>query len=204
MYVDVRELPKCCKEVLKRIGFNRKEIQLETAERVSLRHPVSLPYNRGFCVLVNLTSGKYRVGVGSYGGTNQFHTTIVDDCNFKFRLPSNFILIKGEHGSNGSFATMTMCPSGALPFVGSEDDCEDRMYKLLKIFYKTNGNRRSELLGSVKQLDIRDAIKLSFLAKGGMSIETLIYQNFNSLKITKRGKKFIRKYESMFPHKKIL
>jgi hypothetical protein len=197
MYVDVRELPKCVKEVLRKIGFNKKEIPFDTAERVTLRHLVSLPYNRGFSIIINLSNGKYRVGIGSYGGTNQFHTTIVDDCNYKFRLPSNFILIKGEHGSNGSFATMTMRPGGALPFVGSEDDCEDRMYKLLKIFFKTSGNRRIELLGEIKPLDIKDAIKLNFLAYVG-SMTT------GNLKITKRGKKYIRKYEELFPGKKIL
>lgn len=197
MYVDVRELPKCVKEVLRRIGFNKREITFDTAERVTLRHLVSLPYNRGFSIIVNLSNGKYRVGVGSYGGTNQFHTTIVDDCNYKFKLPPNFLLIKGEHGSNGSFATMTMRPGDALPFASSEEDCEDRMYKLLKIFFKTTGRKRDEMLGTIKPLDIKDAIKLNFLSYVG-SMAT------SHLKITKKGKKYIRQYEELFPSKKIL
>lgn len=196
MFVDVRELPRCVKEILKRIGFNKREISFERAQKISLRCPITLPYNRGFCILLNLTSGKYKIGLGSFGGTNQFTKTIVDDCGYHFNIPENFIIIKGEHGQSGTWATLTMRPEEALPFVGLEEDCHDRMYKILKVLHKTAGKRRDELIKGFRPADISDGVKLSYIAVRGRTSDYL--------KITKRGKKFIRQYEELFPNKEVL
>ena len=195
MFVDVRDLPKCIKEILKKIGFNKREIAFERAQRISFKQPISLPYNRGFAILVNLTSGKYKIGLGSFGGTNQYTQTIVDDCSYHFNLPENVALVKGEHGENGTLAILTMRPEGALPFVGLQDDYEVRTYKILKVLHNSTGKRRNELMRGFRSVDINDCIKLSLLNVCGKS---------DYPKLTKRGKKFIRQYEELYPDKQLI
>ena len=196
-YIDVRELPKCVRDVLKNVlGWRKSEITFELAEKISLRHSASLRYNRGFAILIDLRTGKYRVGVGSYGGSNQSFSTIVDDCDFRFKFPSHYVIIKGEHGTNGSYAVLYMRPDSALPIVGSTDDKEDRQYKILKIYQNTNGNSRDILLSGSKVTDFRDLLKAALL---------MHYKDNKTkkedFKLTKRGKKFVKHYETMYPHK---
>lgn len=193
MYVNVRELPRCVREVLKKVGYKKKEISYSLDERISLQHSASLRYNRGFTAIIDLISGKYRIGLGSFGGTNQFQKTIVDDCTMKFKFPASFVILCGEHGNGGNLSTMTMRPDGALALVGSEDDIEDRLYKILKIYKKVTGDQRDDLLCAVSPYDIREALKIGYLSQ--------LPRNLFEYRLTKRGKVFVKRYEEDFPHK---
>ena len=192
-YIDIRELPKIIQKVLCKVGYMRKEITYNIVNLISLRHAPSLRYHRGFSALINLETGKYKIGVGSYGGTNQYSNTIVDDCNIEFKFPASYVIIKGEQGASGSYASMYMCPDGALPINTSEEDIEDRIYKILKIFKCAPKHKVEALAKSARVLDISDAINNSLIVmKKNMFYAT-----------TKKGKKFIHRYELMFPEKKI-
>ncbi len=196
-YIDIRELPKCVRDVLKKVGWIKQEISFELVEHISLRQSTALRYNRGFAVIVNIKTGKHRIGIGSYGGSNQMFKTIIDDCDYRFTFPAHYVIIKGEHGAGGSYATLYMRPDSALPVVGSEDDQEDRQYKILKIYQNTAyGNTRNILLSGSKPADLRDLLRSAMIVycKEPKTKE-------EGFKITKRGRKFVKKYETMFPHK---
>ena len=196
-YIDIRELPKCVRDVLKKvIGWKRNEIPFELIERISLRRSSTLRYNRGFAILINLDTGAYRIGIGSYGGSNQSFNTIIDDCDFRFKFPANYVIIKGEHGTNGVYATLYMRPDNTLALIGSDEDHEDRKYKILKICQNITFPTKNVLLAGSKPIDLRDLIKSSMLVsyKDNKTKQ-------ESLRITKLGKKCIKRYEAMYPHK---
>lgn len=191
IYVDVKDLPKPVRIILKRIGFSRKEVQFDTSSDISLRIPTMLRYNRGFCAIVDVANSRYRIGFGSYGGTNQFQKTIVDDCNYRFKIPHSHLVIKGEQGDNGCYATIIGRPDGIFKPNGSDADEEDRIYRILKICKEYSGDKRDRSLEQCKLVDISTILDLGYM----------VYHKEETLKITKRGKRFIKKYENLFPHK---
>lgn len=194
MLADIRTLPKCIKEVLRRVGYARNEIEIEKTDKMSLRRVPCLRYNRGFSAIVDLHSGRYRIGVGSFGGSNQCFSTIVDDCDHEFEFPSHIAIVKGEHGDCGNYAKILIHPDGPISVPEVEDEQEDRIYRLLKIYKSTSGKKREKWLIGMHAMDLRDAMKLGLIQ---------IFSN-GGAKVTKRGKKYIRKYEASFPHNKIL
>ena len=185
-------MPGVLRHVLNRIGFKEKEIVLNTVSEFSLKHDVSIRYNRGFCAVINMPLGKYKIGYGAFGGSNQNFKTIVDDCDYKFKLPKYYAVIKGEHRGNNVYAQLYMRSDADLPNSLNDESFDYRVYKLMKIYKLYTGAERREKLFTASTMDLHAAIKESMLAA-----------RKNGYKITKRGKKFIKRFEEMNPTKKL-
>ena len=196
LYLDTRELPKCIRVVLKKLGYFKREITVEYNDKVSLKNYSSLRYNRSFAAIVDLKTSKHVIGYGLAGGTNQFTTRIVDDCDHKFVFPSTYVVIKGESGDNGCYASLVVRTDCPITFQSSTEDWLDRIYKILKIYLRIQEPMRHVLLKGFKSLDIKDAMDNGLIALN--SNRNILLQE---VKITKKGKKFIARVENMFPEK---
>ena len=194
-FVDVYDLPKPLKDVLYKIGYKKKEIAIQSNDKVCLGTSSVLRYNRGFAAVIDLLNDKYRIGYGSYGGSNQHFRTIIDDCPYNFQFPAHVVVITGEQGANGNYATLTVNPESNLSFFKNAEPKEYRIYKVAKIYMTAFRVRKDELLKNekIRVIDISDAVKASVLV-----------ENKNGLKITKRGKKFVKYFEMQHPDRKFL
>jgi hypothetical protein len=106
-YVSVNELPTIARQALDSLSYNRKDIQVVTAESVVLAGAGG-DGRRDFVTMVNLTTSAAETHWGSWGGQNMFNrTNAVDNDETSYPLPMNGLIIKGSiGGGHGTYATI--------------------------------------------------------------------------------------------------
>lgn len=100
MYVDISDLPDPILKLLGKVRYMKKDIQVETRERVS-------PFGGGqdgyreFVGIVNLGTEECKVEYGSWGGSNPFNANNrVDRDTQSYDIPPNFAVVKGSEGGS--------------------------------------------------------------------------------------------------------
>jgi hypothetical protein len=181
MYIDVRECPPHVRAALEAIGYGARDIELVAAESFS-------PYSeagkgsRGVCVIVNLATGEREQLRGSWGGSNPFARTLVDDSQELVPMPANAAVIKGQTGYPRTFARILVHPD-ALPRLlpAAEQDRDaltDAEQQAIYCFAAIKGGayRRDELARrNVSAATVDDLVARGYLKRarnGATSITT--------------------------------
>jgi len=97
MYVETKTLSTHLQAALKSLGYGRKDIKVIAEETTSLASSGGDGY-RGFACLVNLDTGERKTLQGSWGGSNMFVKTVVDDSTQNIQLPAHGAVIQGHRG----------------------------------------------------------------------------------------------------------
>lgn len=114
VYGPVRELPDCIRRALKSVGYGSRDINIETAEKISIIQ-AGCDGQRGFVILVNLESGEYTLQKGSWGGSNCFNPdNPVDLDDNEYSIPVNGAVIRGSEGYPRTFARITLHPNNMI------------------------------------------------------------------------------------------
>ena len=117
MYIRTKELPPILRHVLKQVGYNCPDVEVEVAEEVQPFYPAGQG-SRAFVIPVNLLTQQYEIRSGSWGGSNMFTPPAVPDDS---RAPAVLIPPNGAIviGSSGHWATarIYISPQTAAPLL---------------------------------------------------------------------------------------
>lgn len=192
-YLPTSELPSVVQRALSAVGYGRKDIECIVSERASLR-PVSGKGYRGFivhCLLgpyarrivpEPMNPGTFRVLRGSWGGSNAFATTSVDDDAGPDDLDSDECYITGtEGGGRPVYATLYVSPAAArLHGIASKgvSTASERQRLILAVFARYRSSYRKEALarGNVTTTELDQLVDGGFLKRsrnGATRITTL-------------------------------
>ena len=113
MYVNTKDLPQVVRNELKKAGYFKASIKIQTAETVSPQYLANDGSRGYFCLIVN---GIAKVTHGSWGGPNMFVNPAVDACEKELEIPDGAIVIKGSVG-NQCFLTIYANGNTAVPML---------------------------------------------------------------------------------------
>lgn len=116
MHVDVKSLHPQLQAILRSIPYAKREISVEAAETVS---PIvgGGSGQRGFLIMVDLTTWRTERRNGSWGGANPWaKDNPVDLDRNRYPLPANGAVIHGTIGHR-TYASITVHPSQLAQFL---------------------------------------------------------------------------------------
>jgi hypothetical protein len=114
MYVEVKSLTPAVQSALKAVSYGSRDIQVITTDKVS-PSVAGGDGQRGFVIVINLTTGKREHVTGSWGGANMFNpTNVVDLDTGQYVIPTDGVVIKGTTGYPRTFATLYTTATGNL------------------------------------------------------------------------------------------
>jgi hypothetical protein len=125
MYATVKELREPLRAALAAVGYGGRDVELVPATTVD---PTVGGGDgmRGFVTVVNLDTGVRQTVNGSWGGSNPFSHSPVDQTTERIELPPNGAVVKGTRGYPRTFATVYAHPSAVganlLPSGAPADD----------------------------------------------------------------------------------
>ena len=157
-YAIVRELPEVLQRALSSVGYGRKDVEIRASEKESL-FCAGGDGNRGFAILVNLSTGACETHMGSWGGSTPWNpNNAVDLDDREYTLPVGGAVIKGsEGGGRPVYATITLHPDNMAKFLPAGPTLTDAEKQILWAFktLKSGPYRQSALAGSRKEdLDV--------------------------------------------------
>ena len=144
-YIQTKELPYEITSVLSRLGYNKKDIDVEAHEKVS---PASSSSDgcRSFMAIINLSTGEYTEKWGSYGGANIFNRdNQVDNDTSSYTIPENFCVIKGSSGGNRPVLARLIVRSDMIAkFLPQKAELNPRLQYILDVYatYNSSGRER--------------------------------------------------------------
>ena len=200
-YVDVKDLPVVLQRALKSVGYNRPNIEVSPAEKVSPAGMGGDGY-REFFTIVDLESEKYETSHGSWGGANMFNTgNRVDNDRNMYTIPPNVVTIAGrEGGSHPVYAHLYTAPETFTPLLGAGtaevELTDEEKLVLVSMATLTSAGRKNEYQrsglagydGKPKKA-LNDALQ-SLADKGYIQIMG------NGSKITTTGKNIAKEFEN--------
>lgn len=147
-YIETKTLSRLLQNVLKGVGYGARDIQVMPSSTADLSVAAG-DGTRGFAVLVNLDTGETKRFTGSWGGTNMFVRTAVDDSDGIGALPPNGCVVKGTTGYPRTFAYIYVHPSAMGKFLpgGETEELTDIEQQAIYCFCAIKGGeyRREEL-----------------------------------------------------------
>lgn len=145
MHISIQSLPFPIQTALRKVGYARKDISVESRESVVLSDNGS-DGCRAFTMFVDLASGVSKLEWGSWGGPNIFSAPAVDRDNRSYPVPSNVAIIRGSEGGNRPvYATIVVSPSNMLLALPSGNEVTEREKTILGQFRGlTSAGRKDE------------------------------------------------------------
>lgn len=180
MFVETKSLPEALKSALKKVDYHKPDIDVEVAEEES---PLSAGGDgyKGFCIVVNLSSGESVVKWGSWGGANMFNPGNQVDLDQKYyRIPPDGAIIGGcIGGREGTWATITISPANANPtLLPAPCEITKKEKAILEVMGYVSSYRKQELARiEATTEEIESLVARGFIAKKG-----------NGLGLTIKGK----------------
>jgi hypothetical protein len=148
MHVIVKELHPLIQSTLKHVKYGVTDVKVEPVETISV-HAEGNKGQRGFAILVNLDTGETKSMVGSWGGSNMFTATLVDNSREVIPMPVNGVVIKGQMGYPRTFATLYVHPRMVGRFLpsGESETLTDEEQQAIYCFAAIKGGeyRRDEM-----------------------------------------------------------
>jgi hypothetical protein len=170
MYVETKTLSPRIRAALDAVGYGSRDIQVVAAQSFTPYSEATRKGARGFTTVINLDTGEREHRQGSWGGSNMFVRTMVDDTRSdeQYPMPERAIVIKGQTGYPRTFATIYCHPNttGHLLPSGSEETLTDEEQQGLYCFAAIKGGayRRDELrYRKVSQAAIDGLIERGYL-----------------------------------------
>jgi len=164
-YVEVKTLSPIVRSALDGIDYGARDIQVVPCSSVSLQ-VCGGAGQRGFAVLLDLATGASKSFGGSWGGSNMFVSSIVDDSSDSGTLPPGGCVIKGTRGHPRTFATIYVHPSAMGKFLpsGEAESTTDEEQQALYCYTGIKGGeyRREEL----RRRGVSSACVDSLVARG--------------------------------------
>ena len=111
IHVSVSELPDTVRDVLKELGYGRRDIGIEISSTFTISS-ASGSGQRAFWCIVNIATGKHHIEWGSWGGANMFsQKNPVDMDTSPRQLPPGAVVIEGSQGGGQpTYATIIAHP----------------------------------------------------------------------------------------------
>jgi hypothetical protein len=148
-HIEVKDLTPAIRRALEAVRYGVRDIPVIAAERVSVNSSAPSKGSRGFTMVVNLETGKFEITHGSWGGSNIFVKTHVDDSDETVAIPENGVVIKGSTGYPRTFAYLYAHPKAIAKFLpsGDEETLTEVELKAIYCFAAIKGGqyRRDEL-----------------------------------------------------------
>lgn len=145
MHIATKELPEKIQNMLKSMGYAKKDISVEGAESIS---PVDMPYkgNRCYFAVINLATGEQNVSQGSWGGANAFNPENRVDLDSKnYPIPENVVVIKGQSGYLNT-ASIYVNPINLQKFIPEKIEITEEERNVLEMFRGlTPAGRKNEI-----------------------------------------------------------
>jgi hypothetical protein len=134
MYSKVSDLPDIIQRELLKFSYNKKDIEILVRETESLS-VAGGDGVRGFAIIVDLFNQTTESFIGSWGGSNMFTSSVVDDNDKLYIIPDNFAVIKGVKGSM-SYATITISSANVIKGLTGNtlSDTEKKLLSLVKSY----------------------------------------------------------------------
>lgn len=176
MRVATKDLPDTIQSALRALNYHRHDIDVDTAERVSL-HDAGSAGRRGFVALVDLASGETRVSRGSWGGANIANPDNPVDLDTSLHeLPEGGAVIRGsEGGDRPVYATVTLNPRNVMPWLSAPaEELTDKERKILEAYGTLKaGEYRKQALREAKatEADIDALVSRGLLKKTGAGVQ---------------------------------
>lgn len=99
-YVVVKDLPAVVQTALEQVGYRKADVRVQVATEVSLSSAGGNGF-RAYTCLVDLSTNRYTVEWGSWGGPNMFNPgNPVDNDTRTYTLPGNGVAITGRAGGS--------------------------------------------------------------------------------------------------------
>ena len=176
-YQLVSELPQCLIDALKSVAYNKRDIEILPREKTSILCAGDAG-QRGFTILVNLSTGENKIHVGSWGGANAFNPQNQVDLNDQqYPIPENGAVILGSEG-NKTFATIYLNPKNVLAALSEGDVLSDIERKIMYAYgcLKSGQYRNEELVrcgvnDPKNDATVQSLIDRKFLKKDGRGIQ---------------------------------
>jgi len=146
MYIQVKTLPEPIQELLALIGYMKKDIKLETQEKISAFSAGSKGC-RSFLAIINMFTNKHSIEYGSWGGANMFNPeNRVDNDSKEYVIPPNFIIVKGEEGGGDpTRAKIIIRPDMMIPFLPVKKELNSRLQWIIDVLIGyTSAGRKAQ------------------------------------------------------------
>lgn len=122
-HVAVKDLAPAVREALASVAYGAQDIRVIPQSTVDPTVAGGAGM-RGFVLILNLDTGKFRTVNGSWGGSNPAVLSPVDVTDEKISLPPNGAVIKGTRGHPRTYATIYAHPSAFSAFLPSGEPGE--------------------------------------------------------------------------------
>lgn len=110
MWIETKSLPDSVRDVLARVSYGRRDVEVRVAETLVMSG-VGSKGRRAFVAMVDLATGRSDVTYGSWGGPNPFvPDNAVDRDHGAYRLPDTAVIVLGSQGYPQTFLTLHVSP----------------------------------------------------------------------------------------------
>ena len=171
--VDTKTLPECLKSALALVSYARHDISVELVPAdnavIDLKSSSCFEGNRGYTILLNMETGEKKFFEGSWGGSNMFVKTVVDDLDQKFTMPQGCAVIKGESGGRGHFSTIYLRSDNVVPGLLNAPAIDADTYRALRP-HCLIGQYKQAAMASIPQALTDAAVAAGLLAKKGRGL----------------------------------
>jgi hypothetical protein len=168
-------LPGVLRKALKDVGYRSRDISVVPQVRVNL-NPYAGDGERGFAVLVNLSTGATKTVHGDWGGYSPAGGPSIDRDRGEHPLPRDGVAIVGSSGGRGTYATIYVHPDSVVPLLPGDVEMTDREAGILRSMGYTSSYRK-ELFADMKvqPSDVDALVKRGWIARnkaGALSLTT--------------------------------
>ena len=185
-YMNVVELPVAIANALKEIGYTRRTIELQAVESTNLNCSAGDGY-KAFVIIVDLVNASHKITEGSWGGSNPYAQTLVDDYRESFVIPENVAVIKGNRGEK-CFATIYLSPKNMINALPPATGITKRQYDILATIKSYTSAYRKEVF---QRMGVKDEEFLELVSNGFLKKQAKGYS------ITAEGKNAVEWYKNV-------
>ena len=98
MYAIVKQLPQVVQDTLASVGYGKADVEVSVVAEMNLMSNAYGDGYQGFTTILNLATGERETVRGSWGGSNPFESSPVDNDTRMYTLPAGAVVIKGQRG----------------------------------------------------------------------------------------------------------
>ena len=180
MYISCKELPNSIQFMLKNIGYNRHDINVNIQQKVSPFYSGQDGY-RGVFSTVKISDSieEFPITKGSFGGANMFTSNAVDSLDEALTIPENLCAFKGrEGGISPTLGELYILLSNTSLMLPKQSTLSEFERKVLACYKGLTSAGRKEAFSRLKKSELENAqdslLSLGFIIKkgNGVSITT--------------------------------
>jgi hypothetical protein len=180
IFVSVSSLPSAVKSVLSSNGYGKKDIGIKAQESFTFVGGAYGDGYRAWAVLMNLETGESKSFIGSWGGSNMFTKSHVDDDQTIHNIPVNGIVIEGQEGRWVS-ASIIVHANNMPKYLPAVSEITDAEGKILYYFSAYTSAGRKAVLNDSHTLAIDSLVTRGFLKRNKAGSTAITTKGKNAL-----------------------